>query len=273
MTIQKKVLLSFCLSFIVFGGCSKAKNEQKPDPEPVKKTYTIRVLTYNIFHGETTLGKIDMDLFAQIIKNENPDLVALQEVDKFTTRSGNIDITAELSSRTGLSGYFGKARDFQGGDYGIAILSKLPVEEFKVVPAYKTGTYGTAYAYAKVKLDEDAYIYFNSSHLSTALEERAVHIKELVNYYKNVLKKAPSIICGDLNAQYNDPEMQVLWEEFAESDTSLSNTFSTRSGMRSKIDFILYPKLGEWKVVSTKRICRPDASDHCALLAVLEYSK
>src|SRR5690606_35287485 len=135
-----------------------------------------------------------MDLFGQIIKDENPDLVSLQEVDKGTTRSGGIDQTAELSARTGLAGYFAKARVFQGGDYGVAILSKLPVEEFRNVPAYKTGTYGTNYAYAKVKLDDDTYIWFNSSHLSTNLAERTVHVQESVNYYRTVLKREPLII-------------------------------------------------------------------------------
>lgn len=267
------------LSLIFFCG-SCGKNAQEPDvnpeEEPVEeeaKKYTIRVMAYNIFHGQTTLGTIDMDMFGQIIKDENPDLVSLQEVDKGVTRSGGIDETAELSARTGLTGYFAKARNFQGGDYGVAILSKLPVEEFRNVLAYKTGTYGTTYAYAKIKLDDDTYIWFNSSHFSTDLAERIVHVQESVNYYKTVLKSEPLIISGDLNAQLPDTEMQLLQEDFAESDVTLANTFSTRSGMRSKIDFIMYPKTGNWKVLSFKRICRPDASDHCAIFAELEYTK
>lgn len=264
------------LLFILFtGSCGKSPQESDdiPDENQEEKTYTIRVMTYNIFHGETTRGDIDMDLYGQIIENENPDLVALQEVDKGTTRSGGIDQTAELSERTGLSGYFAKARNFQGGEYGVAILSKLPVDEFKVVPAYKVGTYGTAYAYAKIKLDDDTYIYFNSSHFSTNLEERVVHVQESVDYYRTVLERQPLIIAGDLNAQLPDPEMQALQDDFVESDTDRLNTFSTRSGMRSKIDFIMYPKTGDWKIRSVKRICRPDASDHCAVFAELAYTK
>lgn len=275
MKYSKWISLSlFFVMFLVSCGKSSAETEIDPDPEEEEsKTYTLRVLTYNIFHGETTRGEIDMDLFGQIIKDENPDLVALQEVDKGVERSGRIDQTAELSVRTGLTGYFAKARDFQGGDYGVAILSKLPVDDFKVVPAYKIGTYGTAYAYAKVKVDDDTYIWFNSSHLSTALEERSVHTQELIDYYRAVLKGDPLIIAGDLNAQFQDPEMQILQKDFVESDMDLLNTFSTRSGMRSKIDFIMYPKTGDWKVLSVKRICRADASDHCAVFAELEYTK
>lgn len=271
-------LLSISLLIIIFlGNCGKTETaiipEEEDDVEEEPKTYTIRIMAYNIFHGETTLGAIDMDLFGQIIKSENPDLVSLQEVDKGVTRSGGIDQTAELSTRTGLAGYFAKARDFQGGDYGVAILSKLPVEEFRNVPAYKTGTHGTTYAYAKIKLDDDTYIWFNSSHLSTDLAERTIHVQELVNYYNVVLKSEPLIISGDLNAQLPDSELQPLQQYFAESDVNLLNTFSTRTGMRSKIDFIMYPKTVDWKVLSFKRVCRPDASDHCAIVADLEYTK
>lgn len=268
-------LLLLCLVTVLSFSCDKAKEEQEEITpiEETEKKYTLRVLTYNIFHGETTSGKIDMDLFAGIIKAENPDLVALQEVDINTNRSGRIDEVAQLSAKTGLTGYFAKARVFDGGDYGVAVLSKLPVEDFKVVPAYKTGTFGTAHAFAKVKIDENKYIYFNSAHLSTTLEERSVQVRELVNYYNVVLKKEPLLICGDLNAQKADPEMQPFWVDFNVSDVELGNTFSTRTGMRSKIDFILYPKVGNWRVVSTKRICRPDASDHCAFLSVLEFTK
>lgn len=282
MKYHKLISLSLLLIFSL-GSCGKGSQDPdlKPDEDPIEeepieqgpKTYTIRVMAYNIFHGETTLGAIDMDMFGQIIKNENPDLVSLQEVDKGVTRSGGIDQTAELSARTGLAGYFAKARVFQGGDYGTAILSKLPVEDFRVIPAYKVGTYGTAHAYAKIKLDEDTYIWFNSSHYSTDITERTRHVEETLNYYRTTLNREPLIVSGDLNAQYADAEMQPLWQDFEEADVNLLNTFSTRSGMRSKIDFILYPKTGGWKVKSFKRVCRADASDHCAIVAELEYTK
>ena len=106
--------------------------DNNTDQVPEEEIFTIRVLTYNIFHGETTNGKIDMDLYAEIIKDQSLDLVALQEVDKHTTRTGGIDITAELSVGTGMEGYFGKFRDYGGGEFGAAILSKYPVEEFKM---------------------------------------------------------------------------------------------------------------------------------------------
>lgn len=83
--------------YVVFAlcNCSDAQSDQQLQNEHYPQDngeYTnLRILTYNIFHGERTDGEIDMDLFAEIINQEKPDLVALQEVDKYVRRSGKID--------------------------------------------------------------------------------------------------------------------------------------------------------------------------------------
>jgi endonuclease/exonuclease/phosphatase family metal-dependent hydrolase len=64
----------------------------------------VAVLTYNIYHGEDANGDSNLDAVAKIINLLEPDLVALQEVDKKTTRVKGLDLTAELSKRTGMKG-------------------------------------------------------------------------------------------------------------------------------------------------------------------------
>lgn len=263
------------LVIIMLSGCTNNSNE-KPilTPTNEEKIYTLRVMTYNIYHGETNRrdGVIHMDLYGQIIKGQSPDLVALQEVDKNTTRVGGLDLTKELSKRTGLDGYFCKFIDYRGGEYGSAILSKFPVVDFNVKSAYNLPDISPrAHAFAKVKLDEDVYIYFNTSHLSLDLRERKVQIQELLDIYREELDKAPLLICGDLNTEPDSEEMQILYEEFAMVDLLQSYTFSARTGLVKKIDYILYPKNNNWVVVDFKRICRIDASDHCALVAELKF--
>lgn len=61
------------------------------------------------------------------ITNLQPDLVALQEVDQKTGRSSGIDQAAELGHLTGMHWVFGKAMDYQGGGYGLAVLSRFPI--------------------------------------------------------------------------------------------------------------------------------------------------
>lgn len=235
------------------------------------KSFTLRILTYNIYHGETTDGRVDMDLFASIINEVKPDLVALQEVDKNAKRTGVIDITEELSKRTGLKGHFVKHRDFQGGEYGNAILSRFPVTDIDVIEGYKSTPNGITIPCARVKLAKKTEIVFNCTHLSTRLGDRQAQANQLMDYYVQGDRK-PMIITGDLNAEPHHDEIKMLLETFAEADTSYANTFSTRTGLVKKIDYILYPRNDQWEVFETKTICREDASDHCAFFAVIRYT-
>ena len=89
---------------------------------------SMRIMTFNICHCATqsSLSITDEDVrrTAGVIAAESPDFVCLQEVDDKTIRANGIDETARLAELTGMHGTFGKARDYQGGGYGVAILSK-----------------------------------------------------------------------------------------------------------------------------------------------------
>ena len=95
---------------------------------------SFRLMTFNICHCAThwsySITDEDVQRTASVIAAENPDFVCLQEVDKETTRSDGIDETARfaelLTSSTGMQWYgtFGKGRDYQGGEFGVAVLSK-----------------------------------------------------------------------------------------------------------------------------------------------------
>ena len=65
----------------------------------------VRVLTYNIHHGEGLDGRIDLPRQAAIMTSAAPDLVALQEVDRGTARAGGVDQLAELARLTGMAPY------------------------------------------------------------------------------------------------------------------------------------------------------------------------
>src|SRR5690242_8494338 len=80
----------------------------------------LRVLSYNIHHGEGTDGKLDLDRIAAVIKAQKPDLVAVQEVDRNTKRTNQVDQAAVLGKLTGLHAAFARAIDLQGGEYGQA---------------------------------------------------------------------------------------------------------------------------------------------------------
>lgn len=83
-----------------------------------------RVLVYNMHAGKTIHGVTSIEDIAAVVRNSKADIVLLQEVDKGTKRSGNVDQPAALAKLTGFYAAFGSALDYDGGKYGVAILSR-----------------------------------------------------------------------------------------------------------------------------------------------------
>lgn len=87
----------------------------------------VRVLVFNMHAGKDAKGVDNLQRIADVVKDTRADIVLLQEVDRFTTRSGKVDQVATLKSYTGYNAAFGKTLDYQGGDYGIAVLSRWSI--------------------------------------------------------------------------------------------------------------------------------------------------
>jgi endonuclease/exonuclease/phosphatase family metal-dependent hydrolase len=88
----------------------------------------IRVLVYNIHAGKDAKGVDNLERVAQIVRDSRADVVLLQEVDVGTRRSANVDQPARLRELTGFHVAFGKTLDYQGGLYGIAVMSRWAID-------------------------------------------------------------------------------------------------------------------------------------------------
>jgi endonuclease/exonuclease/phosphatase family metal-dependent hydrolase len=93
----------------------------KPFVQPDR---TVRVLVYNIHAGKDAGGRGNLDAVAALVESTSADVVLLQEVDRGTKRSENVDQVQLLMDRTEFSGVFGRTLDYDGGEYGIAALSR-----------------------------------------------------------------------------------------------------------------------------------------------------
>lgn len=92
-----------------------------------------RVVSYNIKHCRGNDGKVDLARTAGVIEELSADFVGLQEVDENAKRSGAVDQVAELGKRLNMFSAFGSFMDFQGGRYGLGILSKHPIRNITSV--------------------------------------------------------------------------------------------------------------------------------------------
>ena len=88
----------------------------------------IRVVTYNIKHGRGMDGTIDLERTATTLELLDADIIALQEVDDQASRSGSVDQATWLAERLGMHAAYGAFMDFQGGRYGLAILSRREIQ-------------------------------------------------------------------------------------------------------------------------------------------------
>lgn len=95
---------------------------------PFPPTLDLRVGSYNLADGRD-VGH-DLSVLGTDISNAGLDVVGLQEVDQFLSRSGKQDFMKGLSAASGLPYYaFFKGFDYDGGEYGVGILSRYPILE------------------------------------------------------------------------------------------------------------------------------------------------
>jgi endonuclease/exonuclease/phosphatase family metal-dependent hydrolase len=262
MTISLRVLLIVSVLSMCAGGCTDVE---------LRSPTRITVLTYNIYHGEDANGNSNLDAVAKIINSLEPDLVALQEVDNKTTRAKGLDLTAELSKRTGMTGVFGKAMDYAGGGYGEAVLSRHPILDTKnnLLP-HTPEAEPRAALEVHVELPTRRILVFVGTHLDHLRDQKnrmaqASRIKELYEDYD-----LPIILAGDLNAVPGSDPIDLLCQEWSYSCHGDPQPTAPSVRPRRKIDYIMYKPKDRWRIIETRVIDEKVASDHCPVFALLE---
>jgi len=171
---------------------------------------SLRIVSYNIYHGEGADKVINIDRAGSVIATYNPDFVALQEVDRKTTRSGNIDQAAELGRKLGMEHRFKKAIDYRGGEYGIAILSAYPIKRTIIhdlpTPAGQEPR-GALEVVVVVPAEQGRTqtLSFVSAHLGLNNDQRVAQVEALARELSS--RGHAIIIAGDLNAEPQEESM------------------------------------------------------------------
>jgi len=172
---------------------------------------SITILTYNIRHGAGMDNTMNLERQAAIIKACEADVVGLQEVDSVTDRSGMIDEAAYLAQENNMVGTFGRAIDYDGGKYGVAILSKEKPLSVKNIPLPGAEP-------RTLLVCEFEQFVFACTHLDLEEQNRLASVDIIVNEAKKWDKQF--FLCGD----WNDEPGSELLERMKESFTILSNT-------------------------------------------------
>jgi endonuclease/exonuclease/phosphatase family metal-dependent hydrolase len=265
MFAQNKLTFAWVATFLLIASAALPADETPR---------VVRVLTYNIHHGEGTDRQFDLERLAAVIKSANPDLVGLQEVDEKTARSKGVDQAARLGELTGLRAIFGKAMAYQGGAYGLAMLSRWPVRESRTHPLPAVpGVEPRAVLEARLQIGESgSEIIFLVTHLDHRAdpEQRMHQTAKLREIFPAAPNTTPALLVGDLNATPESAVLKALLADWTDSAAGQSFATSPAGAPRRKIDYILYRPSARWRVVETRALDEAIASDHRAVLTVFE---
>ena len=235
----------------------------------------LKVLSYNIHHANPPIRKDSIDLSAiiQVIKDSDADLVALQEVDSNTDRSGLGNQAQQIGDALGMQVFFGKAIDFQNGAYGVAILSRFPILKsnvYKLPSKPETQGEPRVLAMSLIQLPDDHSIWFASTHFDSQKEDtnRLLQIEELLNITNNI--NLPVLVAGDFNAVENSAVIASLDNLFARTCTSCPPTIPVQNPTKA-IDYIAFKPKSFFKIKSHIVIDEKYASDHLPVLSILQW--
>lgn len=235
--------------------------------------HDLRILTYNIHHGEGTDSALDLTRIADVIREVNPDIVALQEVDQRVPRSKLIDQAKELSRKTDLPYRFGGNIDLQGGRYGNAVLTNLPIASFenRLLPRHRNGEQRGVMVLHLRWPDANQDLLVLATHFDHRRDEseRLASVQTINGIAAR--QDSPAVLAGDLNATRDSEVLARLRSTWTVAGPDLP-TIPVADPAR-QIDFVLFRPASVWTVVEARVLPESVASDHRALLTVLRFNE
>lgn len=237
---------------------------------------SVRVMSMNLKEGGKP-GNYDVAKYAAVINDYKPDFVSLQELHDRTLMVLGKAWLAELGKRVGMYPVVFDSFDYNGGTFGVGILSRYPFYSMgKVV--YNSGLAEQreprATGWVSVMLPDGGNVRFAATHLP--VENNDLRVKCIAAINKEIFAEnsvIPTIIAGDFNAEPGSDVMKYAGNRWKEINPGAGNTLPAGDNPKQQYDFVLgYPKTG-WSCSMYEILNRADLSDHCFVVADVNYKE
>ena len=262
--MRQTILVVLASLYLLYGQTSAA--------EPPR----VRVLCYNIHYGQGNDGRYDIERLADVIKKAKPDLVALQEVDVGVKRSGRVHQARRLAELTNMAVRFGPTQHFEGGLFGNAVLTRLPILDVVIHPLPYTEstprrvTYPRGAIAVTVRGPGDRKLRFVSTHFQHNVAEDRVAEAAAIHRLFGGDGKLPTILAGDMNAVPNADPIRELLKHWSNATDDPASPTAPSKQPTSRIDYIFYRPASAFRVTHAEVVPDSMASDHRPVLAVFE---
>ncbi|MGI5880881.1 MAG: endonuclease/exonuclease/phosphatase family protein [Syntrophomonadaceae bacterium] len=225
---------------------------------------SIRLITYNIHHGTNADEKPSLNEIAALLSNLNPGIIALQEVDKNLARSGRQHQASVLAQQLNMNFVFAGALQYPNGEYGNALLSRLPIISCKkhLLP---DPVENRCLMEVIVQSPSGPLGIFNV-HMSLDAVTREQH---LTNFILPRLEACPYpvILMGDFNSTSDRKDIKLLTSRLTDTyifnEGIITNSFPSSQPVK-RIDYILadnHFQVQKYFIVDSR------ASDHLPVAA------
>ena len=266
MTVDRcrRLGLTFLMLVLAFGTGGRVAHGSQSETQE-----TLRVVAYNIHHGEGMDEVLDLERIAALINDLEPDLVALQEVDREVERTGFVDQAAVLAELTGMTHAFGQFMPYQGGDYGMAVLSRWPIVA-ATNHRLPDGDEPRSALGVRVRSPvSDRELEFVGIHLYRTAEERLAQARELAQVYAD--QDVPVILAGDFNSLPESEVIAFLAESWSFIDKGEDRLTFPSTGPEREIDFVALNPGPAFRIVAQRLIDEAVVSDHRPLFVELGW--
>lgn len=236
-------------------------------PERAEAQATIRVAAYNVKHGLGMDSVIDLERIADVLRPLDADVVTLQEIDVGAERSGGVDQARRLGELLGMTAHFGDFMPYQGGEYGMAVLSRLPVLGVENHRLPDGDEPRSALEVVVLPSVSGAPVSVVGIHFYRTPEERLAQADSLSALLED--RRHPVILAGDFNSQRGDIVMRALDEAewFVVDKDGPPDTFPSDAPAR-EIDFFMLRPGSAFEIVEHRVVEETVASDHRPLFGV-----
>jgi endonuclease/exonuclease/phosphatase family metal-dependent hydrolase len=227
---------------------------------------TITILSYNVRNCRGLDNSVNYQRVADAINKTHADIVALQELDSATSRSKGISVLNELATLTGMIATYRASIDFQGGKYGIGILTRQKPLKIKGVALP-----GKEEQRSVLVVEMKDYS-LACSHFSLTEADRLRSV-EIVDQLTSKYTK-PVFLAGDLNAT---PGSSVI-KAFSNNWQFLSDTTQLTIPANKPtecIDYIMARNQTNhsFTIIKTMVGNEPVASDHLPVLVTVRIER
>ncbi|MDY3978917.1 MAG: endonuclease/exonuclease/phosphatase family protein [Tidjanibacter sp.] len=236
------------------------------------KGFSLRVMSMNIRQGGEYAGFL-AEPFAELINLYKPDVIALQEIDYYTDRNGHRDWFNDVAMQTGMLPYYCKGANYRNGAFGLGLLSRYPFYNGgKIVTVLPDNDEARVSGWIYLMLPDGNTLRVASTHLALATPQQ--NVRQLADVNKQLFAAdttTPTLLVGDFNADPDSDTINYARIKWQDIGRGTGFTIPT-SGPYSRIDYVMgYPK-GCWSYTTYEIVCRADLSDHCFIVADVEFT-